>query len=267
LRILAWSSVVVLIGIAAVGALILRHRQTLASVENAAQSAVKATERSAAESEQVVKDSVDRAKASLQDAKDVVLPKPTLAELRHRLKSNPSDAIAHRQLGAALFEALRPAAGLNQYRDALKLDPSVANEEMASNIDACFGRPEQAAAEHLIADYKLMQTAPALSAMTANKKYTERWGAVETLKKLGVANRSAYVHAYLADLESRDCGLQRHAVEELGVIGGHPDVAAIRAAAKRDRAAKHWYWFSCLGDRPEQAVKEIETRTRVAMGT
>src|SRR5207245_2982273 len=105
------------------------------------------------------------------------------------------------------------------------------------------------------------------TALTDSRKYEARWGAVETLSKLKKVSRADYVNAYVADLQSDECALKRRAVERLGNIGDKQALSPIEVAAKADKAKKHWYWFSCLGDRPQHAEKEILARAHVSVGT
>ena len=238
-------------GVIAIGIAVFARRPIVQTVEDATQTAIR-------ESEQ-------RVKASLEAIKEVVVHTPTLAELRERVRAHPRDASARRELGDSLFEAKRPGPALRQYRQALKIDSKMATEKMTSNLVNCFGQREQEAAARLIVEHKLVGAGPGLAALTRNKEYQVRWAAMETLQKLGMASRSAYLHVYLADLDSHDCSAKRRAVEKLGAIGDQHALRAIETAAKKDQAEKHWYWFSCLGDRPQQALKEIRARTRVAM--
>jgi hypothetical protein len=248
---------VLFVGLLAAAAVTLSRRPFAKNLGEATQTAVK-------ESEEKVKDTVENAKESLAQA---VGHKPTLAELTARVKADPKDAMARRQLGDAMFDSLRLGPALHQYHEALKLNPKVADSEMVSHLVSCFGSGHQKAAARLITDYKLTSAAPALAPLTRNTKYDVRWGAVKTLNNLGMANRTVYIHAYVADLDSSECALKRRAVEQLGSIGDKHALSAIEVAAKKDKAEKHWYWFSCLGDRTQQAAKEIRERTRLSMGS
>jgi tetratricopeptide (TPR) repeat protein len=184
----------------------------------------------------------------------------TFQEVARAARERPSDAVAQRELGHAQFAAGRRARALRSYDRALSLDSGVADDRLIGNAVATFGRKEQPRAEGLIAKHQLAAAAKGLDPLTRSRRYAVRWGAVRTLRKLGKDSRSAYVHAYVADLSSEDCDVRRRAMEKLGQVGDRSALSAVRRAKEEDRKTGGWFRQTCLGDREEATEKAILAR-------
>lgn len=196
----------------------------------------------------------------LDDVRETVLAKPTLAELRKKAKSDPKNSALQVELGHAHFEAGNRAAAVRAYARALSLDPQSATGRMIDNLVACFRTREQSAAAALIGRHKLTDAESKLDDLTRDKRASVRWGAIRTLEKLGKASRVDYVNVYLIDLESAECNVRRNAVGKLGELGDKRTISHLRAAGKKDEKDTPWYAASCLGSRVEDAEKRILAR-------
>lgn len=183
--------------------------------------------------------------------------KPTVSELREMVRRDPQDADAHRALGHALYETGKRARAIDAYERALVIDREAVDEQMVANLLASFGNPEQGEAASLLTRLKLVEAENGLRERVKNRSYRVRWGALQTLEKLGKATRQDFVAAWMLDLDSPDCDVRRAAVENLGKEGDRRALAAIRSANRKDEETTPWYAFSCLGDRPEEAEKRI----------
>jgi tetratricopeptide (TPR) repeat protein len=184
----------------------------------------------------------------------------TFAEVARTARQKPSDAAAQRDLGHVQFAAGRRARALRSYDRALSIDPGVADDRLVSNAVATFGRREQPKAEALIAKHQLVAAAKRLEPLARSSRHAVRWGAVRTLRKLGKDSRSAYVHAYVADLSSSDCDVRRRAMEKLAQVGDRSALSAIRRAKAEDERTGGWFRSTCLGDREETTEKAILAR-------
>jgi hypothetical protein len=183
-----------------------------------------------------------------------------VAELTERARARPRDARTQLLLGHAHFAKRQPKAALDAYARALELDATVADEKLAANLVACFGRDAQRRAEALVAKHRLTSAAEGLARLSKDRRYGVRWGAVRTLDKIGRDPRAVYVNAYAADLSSPDCDVRRRAAEKLAKIGDRGALAAIRAAQKEDEKTGGWFRGTCLGKRGEEAEKAILAR-------
>jgi hypothetical protein len=183
-----------------------------------------------------------------------------VAELTERARAKPRDARTQLLLGHAHFAKRQPKAALDAYARALDLDAGVADEKLAANLVACFGRDAQRRAEALVAKHGLTGAAEGLARLSKDRRYGVRWGAVRTLDKIGRDPRSVYVNAYAADLSSPDCDVRRRAAEKLAKIGDRGALAAIRAAQKEDEKTGGWFRGTCLGKRGVEAEKAILAR-------
>lgn len=181
----------------------------------------------------------------------------TPAELRERLKKDPKDADARVALGHGLFAARKRAAALKEYDRALTVDKDAVDEQLLSNLVAAFGTKQQGDAASILVRHKLVAAEPKLDDLASHKSYTVRWGALQTLERLGKASRSDYVTAWIADLEASKCEIRQAAIEKLGKEGAKRALKAIELAHKKDRESTPWFAQSCLGDRAEVAKKQI----------
>lgn len=192
---------------------------------------------------------------------DVFRPqKASLRELARRARAEPRNASAQAAYGRALFDAGRRRAAVGYYRRALARDAGAADRAMVEDLLACFGRKEQKEAEALLARHKLTQARDGLERLARSKRRSVRWGAVQTLEKLGRVPKGIYVQALLLDLDSPDCDVRRRAADRLGDTGDRHALARLRAAKQKDDQETPWYRQSCLGDRVESAEKKILAR-------
>lgn len=192
---------------------------------------------------------------------DLLRPqRPTLRELARRTRERPRSAAAWKAYGQALFDAGKRRAGVGAYGRALALDAGAADGAVVEDLLACFGRAEQPRAEKLIARHRLTRAADGLVKLAVDKRRPVRWGAVRTLEKLGKADQSDYVQAWMLDLDSPDCDVRRHAADKLGDSGDRHALAKLRAVRKREDQETPWYRSACLGDRAEKAEKRILAR-------
>lgn len=184
--------------------------------------------------------------------------KPTVAELIERTKKDPKDAGAHLALGHSYFETNRRGPGLRSYERALVNDRQIVDDAMLENLVRSFGTAQQGDAASLITRMKLVEIERRLDDLSKDKRYKVRWGALQTLEKLGKASRSDFITAWMTDLSTvKDCKLRQQAVENLGKEGDKRALAAIREAKKEDQANTPWYAPSCLGGRADEAEKRI----------
>ncbi len=185
----------------------------------------------------------------------------SLAELKGEVAEDPKDATSQVALGHAYFMKDQKRAGLRAYERALALDEKSADDQMLKNLVSCFGyKVEQPEAAVLIVRHKLAGVEPHLDDLAKHERYLVRWGAINTLEKLGKDQRVDHVAALKLDLAEKDCKIRRRAVEELGKIGDRRSLDAIRAAKKKDDDDTSWYESSCLGDRAKNAEKQILAR-------
>lgn len=184
----------------------------------------------------------------------------TLAEARANARANPKEAGAQRDLGHALFAAKHRAAAVVAYRHALALDAGAADGKMVDNLVAAFGTKEQDEAEALIWKNKLTDAQPGLEKLVGSRSYGVRWGAVQTLDRLKKGNLSNWETAYILDLGSPTCDVRRRAVDKLGQIGTQRAVKALRAEKADDEKTDGWFSSPCLGDRLQDAEKQILAR-------
>lgn len=184
----------------------------------------------------------------------------TLAEARQGAREHPKDAGAQRELGHALFAAKHRAAGVAAYRHALVLDVGAADARMVDNLVASFGTREQEVAEALIWKNQLTGAQRGLEALVSSKRPGVRWGAVQTLDRLRKGTKANWETAYLLDLDSTSCDVRRRAVDKLGDIGTQRAVKALRAAKADDAKTGGLFRSRCLGDRLEDAEKQILAR-------
>lgn len=184
----------------------------------------------------------------------------TLAEARAEATAHPKDAVAQRELGHALFGAKRRTAGVAAYRHALQLDAGVADGKMIDNLVASFGTKDQEAAEAVIWKNALVDAQPKLEPLVRSRSYGVRWGAVQTLDRLHKGTMGNWETAYILDLEASSCDVKRRAVAKLGNIGTQRAVKALRAAKAGDEKTDGWFSSPCLGDRLEDAEKQILAR-------
>jgi hypothetical protein len=186
--------------------------------------------------------------------------KPSLEEATERAKKRPDDASAQLALGHASFEARRRTAGLAAYARALELDKSLEDEQMLGNLVACFGTKQQDKAAALITRFKLAGVEEQLETLAKHDSHAVRWGAVQTLSRLGKASRAEYVSAWIVDLNEEACDVRRSAVENLGKQGDPRALRAIRKARAKDREKPGWFGVTCLGSLPDEAEKQILAR-------
>jgi HEAT repeat protein len=83
---------------------------------------------------------------------------------------------------------------------------------------------------------------------------------VATLDRLGKATHNDWERLWLTDLSEKSCDVRRNAVEKLGQFGDKASIAAIKAAKKKDDAETHWWQFSCLGGKANDAETKILAR-------
>jgi hypothetical protein len=189
-----------------------------------------------------------------------LLSPETLAEARAEAKEHPKDAGAQRDLGHALFAGKHRAAAVAAYRHALQLDAGIADERMIENLVSSFGTKEQEAAEAVIWKNGLVDAQPRLEPLVRSRSHGVRWGAVQTLDRLHKGTMANWETAYIVDLESSSCDVKRRAVAKLGGIGTQRAVKALRAAKAADEKTDGWFSSPCLGDRLEDAEKQILAR-------
>jgi hypothetical protein len=195
----------------------------------------------------------------------------TVAESSKVARSIPDDGRAQVELGHALFgQKHRVEAALKAYDLALTLNRNTADGVMVQNLVDTFGRAEQPAAAQLIAHFRLVEATPGLKHLATSKNPTVRWGAVQTLDRLGALNKADLVAAWIGDLDSRDCNVRKHAVEELGQEGDTRTLTAIRSVQQRDQKTKQGgflglFTHTCLGDAPKQAERKILARSPHAL--
>jgi hypothetical protein len=185
---------------------------------------------------------------------------PTLAEARASARANAKDADAQRELGHALFAAKHRGAGVAAYRSALSIDAGSADDRMIGNLLSTFGTRDQDVAEGVIWRNKLVGARERLEALVSSRSRGVRWGAVQTLDRLKVGARSNWETAYILDLEASSCDVKRRAVEKLGEIGTKRAVKALRAAKAADAKTDGWFSSPCLGDRLDDAERQIVAR-------
>src|SRR5919198_5824902 len=190
----------------------------------------------------------------------VLVGKPTLAEATERAKRRPDDPAAQLALGHASFEARRRTAGLTAYARAMELDKTVQDDQMLENLVACFGTKQQDQAAALITRFKLVGAEDGLEKLTRHEVHAVRWGAIQTLSRVGKASRADYVSAWIADLGEEECDVRRNAVENLGKQGDPRALRAIRKARAKDREKPGWFGTTCLGNLPDEAEKQILAR-------
>jgi hypothetical protein len=186
--------------------------------------------------------------------------RPTLAEATERAKKRPDDAAAQLALGHASFEARRRTAGLTAYARAMELDKTVQDDQMLENLVACFGTKQQDQAAALITRFKLVGAEDGLEKLTRHEVHAVRWGAIQTLSRVGKASRADSVSAWIADLGEEECDVRRNAVENLGKQGDPRALRAIRKARAKDREKPGWFGTTCLGNLPDEAEKQILAR-------
>lgn len=191
---------------------------------------------------------------------DRVSRKGDVAGLAREVREKPTKAAAQIALGHAEFKAKRRQSALRSYSRGLALDARAADSTLISNLIRCFGQKEQPAAERLIVKHKLTAAHDKLDALTRDKRSSVRWGAVETLQKLGLVSRSDYENAWMRDLDHPQCEVRQHAVKKLGEVGDRRTLQAVRAARKKDEAATPWYRSYCLKHEADQAEKRILAR-------
>lgn len=192
---------------------------------------------------------------------DVALFSPqTLAEAKADARAHPTDADAQRALGHALFAAKRRSAGVAAYRAALSLDPGVGDDRMVENLVAAFGTRDQETAEAVIWKNQLRGAQERLEPLVRSRNRGVRWGAVQTLDRLKVGKLSNWETAYVLDLGSSSCDVKRRAVEKLGEIGTKRAVKALREAKAEDEKTDGWFSSPCLGDRLQDAERQILAR-------
>jgi tetratricopeptide (TPR) repeat protein len=184
-----------------------------------------------------------------------------VTELSDSANDDPKSPDRWLALGHALFQQGRHAEALQAYDRALSVDANVADEQLRTNVAACFGQKEQPAAAALIVQHQLRPMQPRLVQLSRSRVYRVRWGALNTLEKLGLASRVDYVGAWTRDLEVPDCEVRRRATEKLGAQGDLRSIAALRAAKHKDQESTPWYRRSCLGSRPADAEKSILGRS------
>jgi tetratricopeptide (TPR) repeat protein len=184
----------------------------------------------------------------------------TLAEARANARAHPKEADAQRALGHALYASKHRAAAVAAYRHALALDPAAADDRMVENLVASFGTAQQDEAEGLIWKNKLLDAQPKLEKLVGSRSHAVRWGAVQTLDRLKKGNVSNWETAYILDLDSPTCDVRRRAVDKLGQIGTQRAVKALRSAKAADEKTDGWFSSPCLGDRLQDAEKQILAR-------
>lgn len=182
-----------------------------------------------------------------------------IASLKHDVREEPNNPQARLALGHALFAEGKREAAIKNYDQGLSRDKDAGDDKLYDNLASCFGTKEQGNAAAVIARHKLVKMQGRLSRMANDKHYGTRWGAVQTLEKIGKASRAEFVRAWIADLDSSECDVRRRAVEELGKKGDRRALQAIRKAKKKDVKTKKGWLFSstCLGNRPAEAEKKI----------
>ncbi len=192
--------------------------------------------------------------------RSALFPPPSLADLRERARTHPSDAGAQRDLGRAQWEAGQRHAAIASYSRALAIGAQASDRRMIADLVAAFGTPEQPEAAALLVKHKLADAAPGLEPLAHNRTYATRWGAIWTLEKLGQATKSHYVTAYTLDLSSPECDVRRRAVAKLGAIGDRHTLPALARARAEDEKTGGWFRPRCLGERLDLAEKKILAR-------
>ncbi len=192
---------------------------------------------------------------------DLVRPeRPGLRELARRTREQPRNASAWKAYGKALFDAGKRRGALRAFGRALAIDAGSADRGMVDDLLACFGRAEQQRAEALIVRHRITRASDGLARLALSKRQPVRAGAVRTLQKLGKADRSLLVHAWILDLDSPDCEVRRRAADRLGESGDRRALAKLRAVKKKEDQETPWYRSACLGERAERAEKRILAR-------
>lgn len=184
----------------------------------------------------------------------------TVAEATRNVREHPKDGGAQRDLGHARFAAKKRAAGIAAYRQALALDAGAADDRMVKNLVACFGTPQQEAAEAVIWKNKLVGAQAGLEPLVSSRRPSVRWGAVQTLDRLKKGTKANWETAYILDLDSPTCEVRRRAVDKLGEMGTQRSLKALRGAKAEDEKTGGWFSSRCLGDRLEAAEKQILAR-------
>jgi HEAT repeat protein len=182
---------------------------------------------------------------------------PTLADLQKAVQQHPQDAKAHARLAHAYFDKGMHVQGAAEDERALRLDPKLASDQVASEMVSCFGTPAQGPAASTIGNYHMVQAADGLEKLTSSKQYGIRTAALGTLQKIGKATHSDYFRVWTADLDNPDCEVRRHAVAKLGELGDKRAVEPIHEARLKDDKNTPWYGFRCIGGRSDDATKQI----------
>jgi hypothetical protein len=182
---------------------------------------------------------------------------PTLADLQRAVHQHPQDAKAHARLGHAYFAKGMHAQGAAEDERALFLDPKIASDDMAADLVSGFGTPAQTVAANTLGSYHMVQAADGLEKLTSSKVYAVRSAALGTLQKLGRASRGEYLKVWTLDLEHPDCEVRRHAIAKLGEMGDKRALEPIHAARMKDDQNTPWYAFRCIGNRSDEAAKQI----------
>jgi hypothetical protein len=195
--------------------------------------------------------------ASLDAMRQKVSLAPTLADLQKAVRQNPQDGKAHVALAQAYFDKGMRRQAVAEDDRALILDPRLSSDEMAADLVATFGTPDQPAAANTLATYRVVQATDGLEKLTSSKVYTTRTAALGTLQKLDRASHGDYLRVWTLDLDHPDCEVRRHAISKLGELGDRRAVAPIQAARVKDDQNTPWYGFRCIGNRSEDAEKHI----------
>jgi hypothetical protein len=185
---------------------------------------------------------------------------PSLPELQKMVSKDPKNARLQLALGHAYFDHGQFSSAVVRYDTALVLDKSLASQRIADNLVTRYGTKDHAAAYATIVKFHLTDAEDGLRKLVPDKRNVVRTGAVATLDKLGKATKEDWHTMWLLDLKDEDCEVRRNAVERLGEFGDKTALAALKAADKKDEDGTAWYQFSCLGDRPEEAVEKISAR-------
>lgn len=187
----------------------------------------------------------------------IAIADPSPAELREHLKKDPNDAGTRVALAHSLYAAKKRAAALREYDRALTKDKAAADAKLLENLVATFGKKEQGDAASIIVRHKLVDVEPKLDDLAKHPSYKVRWGALQTLERIGKASRADFVTAWIKDLDVKKCEIRQAAVENLGKEGDKRAIEAIRVAHKKDRESTPWFAGTCLGNRAEEAEKKI----------
>jgi hypothetical protein len=192
-------------------------------------------------------------------------PMAQAAQMNGDIQAKSTEARAQVELGHTLFSQKRVRTALKAYDLALTLNRDSADDVMVQNLVGTFGQPEQNEAAQLIRRFKLVHATPGLKQLASSKSSKVRWGAVHTLDRLGTVSKEDFVAAWTSDLDAHECGVRKHAVEELGRDGNTNTLASLRTAQQKDQKTKlggflGLFTHTCLGDAPEQAEKRIQAR-------